>query len=239
MSTTTLIPLDPAVSPQRVARMLTISANLLPEEIVAGRRASRSRGWVLTALLLVVLLLIGWYLHALYEQRNAAKELDNVTAETAAAQRSQNRYREVVEVRTETDTLTSDLKTLLANDMSYSTLLNSLRTTGTAAGVTVVGVAATLNTAGGAAAPAEAGSALPSDSSAAIIGTMAITGTAKGKPAVAAFADKLGTLNTVANAYVISVTTSEKGVDFSLSADITASGLCGRFTARCKPSGGN
>jgi hypothetical protein len=230
--TTTLIPLDPALSPQRAVRMLTISANLLPEEIVAGRRARRSRAWVLTALLVVVLLLAGWYLHALYAKRSATQELDRVTAETTAAQRAQERYNEVVKVRAETTTLTGDLKKVMASDLPYSTLLDSLRTTATATKAKITDITAVLNGSDAASAAGD-GSALPSDSSAAIIGKLTIAGTASGKPAVAAFADKLGTLKTVANAYVTTVTTVEKGVVFSLSADITAPALCGRFTTTC------
>jgi hypothetical protein len=237
-TTTTLMPLDPAVSPQRVARVLTISANLLPEEIVASRRARRSRTWVLIALALVILLLAGWYLQANHDRSNATKELDDVTSQTAATQRNQNKYSEVVEVRNETDTLTKELKTLLVGDLPYSTLLKTLRTTGTAAGVTIIGVTATLNSIeAGTGAPA---AALPSDSSAATIGTLVITGSGPDKPSVAAYADKLDALKTVANPYVTSVVTSKSdGVTFSLTADITSSASCGRFTNECKSTGGN
>ena len=235
--TTTLMPLDPALSPQRLARVLTISANLLPDEIVAARRVRLTRTWVLIALGLVVLLLAGWYLQAHHDRNNATDELDQVAQQTAATQRDQNKYRDVVEIRNETDTLTKDLKTLLANDLPYSTLLNTLRTTGTAAGVTIDGVSATLNsTQAGQAATVPA---LPSDSRAASIGTLTITGSAPDKPSVAAYADKLNDLSTVANPYVTSVATSKTGrVTFSLMADISSAADCGRFTTPCKTNGG-
>jgi hypothetical protein len=235
---TTLMPLDPGVSPLRAARVLVIAANLLPEEIVDARRARRSRSWVLVALALVVLLLAGWYLRATYERSNATKELDDITAQTVTTQHNQNRFHEVVEVRSQTETLTKDLKTLLAGDLPYSTVLNTLSTTGKAAGVTIVGVTATLNSSatGAAAAPAVV---LPSESSAATIGTLIVTGSASDKPSVAAYADKLGALTTVANPYVTNVATSDTGVvTFSLVADITSAAVCGRFTAKCKTTGG-
>jgi hypothetical protein len=238
MTTTTLMPLEPAASPQRVARVLTISANLLPEEIVAGRRARRSRTWVLVALALVVLLLAGWYLLAYNDRGDATQELDNVTAETATAQRNQNRYREVVEVRNETDTLTKELKTLLADDLPYSTLLSKLRSTGKAAGITVIGVTASLNTGAGAAVATTAGSVLPSDTTAATVGTLVIAGSGPNKPAVAAYADKLNVLGIVANPYVTSVTATTAGLSFSLSAEITSTAVCGRFIDLCKTTGG-
>jgi hypothetical protein len=234
---TTLMPLDPGVSPLRVARVLTIAANLLPEEIVDARRARRSRSWVLVALALVVLLLTGWYLRATYDRSKATDDLDDITAQTVATQRNQNRFREVVEVRSQTDTLTKELKTLLAGDLPYSTLLNTLRTTGKAAGVTIEGVTATLNstTDGAAAAPVT----LPSNSNAATVGTLLVTGSAPDKPSVAAYADKLDTLSMISNPYVTSVTTSTSNVvSFSLTADITSVAVCGRFTAKCTTSGG-
>jgi hypothetical protein len=236
MTTTALMPLDPALSLQRLGRILTISANLLPEEIVAARRARRSRSWVLAVLALVVLLLGGWYLRAYNDRSDASKELDSVAAQTMTAQRSQSPYQKVVKVRSETDNLTKELKILLAKDLQYAALLDSLRTTGTATGVTVTGVTAALSVDDGNAAP---GPALPSDTTAAAIGTLVITGTAPDKPSVAAYADKLRTLGTVANPYVSSVTTAKTGaVSFSLSADITSMATCGRFADPCKTTGG-
>jgi hypothetical protein len=184
-----------------------------------------------------VLLLTGWYLRATYERSNATKELDDVTAQTLATQHNQNRFREVVEVRNQTDALTKDLKTLVDTDLPYSTLLDTLRTTGTAAGVTLVGVTATLNTSGSGATAVVVG--LPSESSAATIGTLLIDGSAPDKPSVAAYADKLAALSIVANPYVTNVTTSDAGaITFTLTADIVSSAICGRFIANCKTTGG-
>jgi len=237
MVTTALMPLDPELSPQRVNRVLTISANLLPEEIVAGRRARRSRASVLVALALVVLLLAGWYLRAEADRRAATRELDEVTTQTAATQRSQNKYQEVVQVRNETAALTKQLSTLLANDLPYATLFKDLRTTATAAKVNVEGVTAALDTTADKTA-ATAGSVLPSESSAATVGTLVIVGTAPDKKSVAAFSDKLAGVDMIADPYVTSVTTAKSGVSFSLSAAIASAAACGRFTTACKTTGG-
>jgi hypothetical protein len=238
MVTTTLMPLDPALSPQRIARVLTISADLLPDEIVAARRARGTRTWVLIALGLVVLLLAGWFLQANHQRNDATLELEDITNQTAATQRDQNKYRDVVEVRNDIDALTLDLKTLTVGDLPYSTLLNSLRTSGTAAKVKITGLTATLNsTKTGVPAPV---AALPTDPSPAIIGTVVINGTAPDKRAVAAYADKLASLSAVANTYVTSVaTTKTAGVTFNLTTDIISAAACGRYTTLCKTTGGN
>ena len=79
MATTTLLPLDPALSPQRVTRILAISADLLPDEVVVGRKARRSRTVVLAVVGLVVVLLGVWYARALHDVSTHEAELSAAT----------------------------------------------------------------------------------------------------------------------------------------------------------------
>lgn len=237
MATTTLMPLDPALSPQRVARLLTISANLLPEEIVAGRRARRARGVVLSALVLVVALLAGWYVYAGHQVRLADDDLAVVTTEATTLQRSQNRYGEVVDVQNQTKTIAKQLSTLLGDDLPWATLLGTVRDTGEQSGVTVLGVIGTLN-GGTTGAQATAAGTLPSTSDSRTIGTLTITGTAPDKPSIAGYVDALGHVSTVANPYITNAADTATDVTFSITVDITAKALCGRFTTKCTTSGG-
>jgi hypothetical protein len=144
----------------------------------------------------------------------------------------------VVEVQSETSRISKQLGTLLANDLPWAALLDELRTTGTDTDVTVSGISGTLNTAEG-----QSGAetdALPSTSGAETIGKAIVTGTGPDKPAIARYVDALGSLRTVANPYVTSVSKSESGdMSFSLNIDITSQALCGRFTTKCKSTGGN
>ena len=71
---TTLMPLDPATSPGHATRVLTIAAHLLPDEIVASRRARRVRDLVIAVLGAFVLLLGGWYAVATYRAGQAADD---------------------------------------------------------------------------------------------------------------------------------------------------------------------
>ena len=238
MATTTLMPLDPALSPQRVSRVLTISANLLPEEIVAGRRARRARGVVLASLVVVVALLAGWYVYAGHQVRLTDDELTRVTTEATTLQRSQSRYAEVVGVQNQTTTIARQLGTLLATDLPWATLLKTLRDTGTESGVTVLGVIGTLNS-GSTGAQATATGTLPSTSDSRTIGTLTITGTGPDKPSIAGYVDALGALSPVANPYLTNAAQTGSDVTFSITVDITAKALCGRFTTKCKASGGN
>ena len=238
MATTTLMPLDPALSPQRVSRLLTISANLLPEEIVAGRRARRSRAVVLAALLVVIVLLGGWYVYARHQVQLANDELTSITTEATTLQRGQSRYTEVVDVQNQTNTIAKQLSTLLANDLPWATLLTTLRDTGNQSGVTVLGVIGTLN-GGATGAQAAAAGTLPSTSRSSTIGTLTITGTGPDKPSIAGYVDALGGLPMLANPYLTNVSQATDDVTFSITVDITAKALCGRFTTKCTTSGGN
>jgi hypothetical protein len=236
MATTTLMPLDPALSPQRVVRVLTISANLLPGEIVAARRARRARGVVLVALLAVVALLAGWFLYANHQVTLANNDLNDVTSQVTLLQRGQGKYREVVDTQSQTSTISKQLKKLLGNDLPWATLLNTLRDTGTSSGVTVAGVIGTLDTTTTSA--ATGATTLPSASGVTTIGTLTVTGTGPDKPSVAKYVDSLGKLTTVANPYLTTATQAHDNVTFSITLNITAKALCGRFTTECKSTGG-
>ena len=234
MAPTTLMPLDPALSPQRVSRVLTISADLLPDEIVAGRRARRTRTWVLIMLMLVLAGLGGWYAMADRDLRAADDELAALTGDVAKLQRRQNDYAPVVDVQAETNAITKELGTLLANDLPWATLTDTLRDTGAKAGVTVGGMSGTL-TGAGASTPGTV--SLPSTSGSATIGTVTVTGNAPDKPSVAKYVDSLSSLTIVANPYLTSVAEADDELQFSLTVDITAKALCGRFTTACTTGG--
>jgi hypothetical protein len=244
MATTTLMPLDPALSPQQVNRILTITADLLPEEVVAARRARRTRGWVLAVVGVVILALGGWYLVAEHGTNEANADLEAVTTQQTRLQRQQAAFADVVNVQADTQTIAKQLTTLLGNDLQWADLIRIVRDTGSDAGVKVEGIAAALNATtaqGGASAATSAAGTLPTTSGAKTIGMITITGTAPDKPSVAKYVDSLGTLTTVANPFVSSVSakSSTRAVQFQLSVDITDKALCGRFTTKCKTTGGN
>ena len=141
-------------------------------------------------------------------------------------------------MQSETGTITKQLATLLADDLPWASLLDTLRSTGESSGVTVDGISGSLNDPE-AGTGTEAGS-LPSTSGAAKVGMLTITGSAPDKPSVARYVDTLSTLSTVANPFVTSVAKGSEGdYTFTLTADVTAEALCGRFTTKCKSTGGN
>lgn len=226
---TTLMPLDPATSPQRASRVLNISARLLPEEIVAGRRARKVRGQVIVMLVVFLALLGGWYGYAGYQKQVAQSELQQVTDDARHLQQQQTGYADVVDVQKQTTTIGKQLSTLLANDLPWATLFSTVRQTGTNAGVTVEGVNGQLATG---TAGADSGPALPNNASAKVIGRLTVTGTAPNKTALARYVDALDTLTVVANPYLNNAAEADGKVQFSLQVDMTTDALGGRFTKK-------
>ena len=148
---TTLMPLDPVTTPQRAQRLLSITANLLPDEIVAARRARGVRTRVLIALAVIVVLLTGWYALSFVQLNNARNDRDAAIAEKAVLQEKQKDYADVVDIQRESKVISGRLTTLMATDLRWATLLTTLRTAGNGTGVEISGVSGQLAaaTAGG------------------------------------------------------------------------------------------
>jgi hypothetical protein len=229
---TTLLPIDPAMSPERVSRILTISANLLPEETIAGRRARRVLIWVAVVVVLVAALCGTWFGYAYHQKQSAEQELEAATAEVRTLQVAQRDYAETVQVQNDITTLTGQLKTVMTNDLDWGALFDTLRRAGAPAGIKVGDVNGQLDAADGRGPGTSA--ALPSTNPATSIGSLVVTGWAPDKQAVATYVEALAKQTTVTNPYVTSVATDDDGgVTFSLTTAITQESLCGRFTGAC------
>ncbi|MET0495478.1 MAG: hypothetical protein ABW000_20325 [Actinoplanes sp.] len=235
---TALIPVDQAVSPLRVARVLTVTARLLPDEIIAARRTRRTRTWVLVVVALVACLCAAWFVYAGVARQDADEQLTEATAEVTDLQREQRKHADVVQVQNDAAQLTTQLETVMADDLDWAALFDTLRTIGGSSGIKIAGVTGKLDKADGT--DDTAVNPLPNVSTSVSIGSLVVTGTGPDKAAIAAYADALGKQSVVADPYITSVTTDEKGLaTFSLTVDITKAALCGRFGDKCKSAGGN
>ncbi|MEV6598196.1 PilN domain-containing protein [Actinoplanes sp. NPDC051346] len=236
---TTLMPVDPAVSPQRVNRLLTISASLLPDEVVARRRTRRIRLLMIAVVVIVAAACGAWIFHANRLEQQADRDLTAAMSKVAELQLKKGTYAPVVKLRNEGDELKKQLGTVMANDLDWAALLHLLRTTGPDT-VVVTGITGQLDE------PSKgkkdnSSKSLPSTSKSASIGTMTVTGTAPDKKTVAAYVDALALKATIANPYVTSVSNSGEGdkkeVTFSIDVQIAQDALCGRFGKACKSGG--
>ncbi|GIE88086.1 hypothetical protein [Actinoplanes regularis] len=229
MSTTALMPLDPSVSPQQAARILPIRANLLPTDISDGRRARRTRAVVLVAVVVVLALLGSWYWQVVSLQQEAETDLELVTQQVVRAQRDQSKYKDLNTTKNTNKVLSGQLRTLMADDLAWQTLLDLVRTTGADAEARATKIDGSLS---------EDGTAGGGD----VIGHLSVTGTAKDKKAVAAYMKALAGLTKkgIADPFVTNVSDADGGgVDFSLTASITKTALCGRFSKTTCKSGSN
>ena len=227
MTTTALMPVDPTVSPQQAARILTIRADLLPPEIRDGRRVRRTRSLIVFLLVAVLGVLGTWYWQATMAKQTADDEYNQAFQSLSKARDDQktDELTALVEYQKGGDTLNTELKTMLANDLSWTNLINLIRDRAAATGVNINEIDAAL---------------LPDDSVEALagkIGTLTVSGTADNKRIVADYVNELGDLKDLVNPFVTSVTTVEEGVSYTLSVTITDQALCGRFSKNC-PSGG-
>lgn len=235
MPNTALLPLNPAVSPQQVARILPIRARLLPQEITAGRSARRMRSFVIAAVAVVVVGLGGWYVAAYQDEKQAIRDRDAVNTQVNTARNAQNAddYRQVTAVLQANQAYASQLKTLMADDLPWSVLLDDLRSMGTAKQVTIDSIAVTV-----ADKVATSTTAIPSSSTASTVATLTISGTAKDKKTIAGFITALATVHGVANPYMTTAAEGKGSTSFTVNADVTSTALCGRFSAiKCKTGG--
>ncbi|GAA1794542.1 hypothetical protein HC028_22310 [Planosporangium flavigriseum] len=229
--TTTLMPPEPVSSTEPAARMLTISANLLPPEIMESRHARRTRRIVLSAVAAVAILLGGWYGLASHQTSLARGDLGNAQSDVERLVQQQKPYAELIRTQNESRAIDARLAALLANDLRWAQLLSSLR--GAAPqGVQLIGVT-------GGVAPAKAGTAatpqagtprLPDTSGQKVVGTLTLNGTAPSKETVAEYIDALAKVQGLGNPMLERVSEEGKAASFTLRVDITGLALGGRYT---------
>jgi type II secretory pathway pseudopilin PulG len=231
MSTTALMPVDPSVSPQQAARLLTIRADLLPPEIRDGRRSRRIRSLIVFVVLLVVAAVGAWYWQTTVAKETADQEYEamfQTLTSTRAAQRT-SEFRTLVEYQEGGKVLKTELTAVLADDLSWTNLVNLIRDTARQEKVTLRDLSAGLEP--------EGTDAKDNDKT---VGTMEISGRAKDKRVIADFVNRLGSLEHVTNPFVTSANkdkTTKLFYNFTITVTITDKALCGRFTTKC-PSGG-
>jgi hypothetical protein len=235
---TSLMPLDPAMSPQQVARLLPIRANLLPAEISSRRNARRMRAFVIVGVVLALVGLGGWSADAYHDHSLAEDDLAAVNAQIAKVNRTMNdpQHADVTRTINDNKAMSDELKILMANDLRWSTLLDNLRATGAKADVTLGQITVSLS-----ATPAASGTTSAANSPA--VATLSLQGSAKDKSTIAGFIKKLGSMTGIGNPYLTTASQtsdapgSAGSYSFTIDADVTSAALCGRFTTPCKTGG--
>ena len=103
-----------------------ITANLLPPEIVAARRARVLRKVVIFVLAGVLVLGAAGYFLAYKQKQDASSELTAAQDRTAELHLQQQKYDEVVQIGDEVAEVRSKIGTLFGTDVNFPKLLNEL-----------------------------------------------------------------------------------------------------------------
>jgi hypothetical protein len=231
---TSLMPMDPALSPQQVTRLLPIRANLLPAEITSRRNARRMRAFVIAGVVLAMVALGGWSADAYHDRTLADRDLAVVNTQVAKVNGTMHdaQHQEITTIISANAAISAELKALMAHDLRWPTLLDTVRTTATKSSVSVGQISAALT-------EAPAGSATASSSGATVVATLTLQGSGKDKKTIAGFVDNLSHITGISNPYLITASqgSDDGGYSFQASADVTSAALCGRFTTPCKTGG--
>jgi hypothetical protein len=220
--TTGLLPIDPAMSPQYVNRVLPIRANLLPSEITSDRNARRTRYGLLGAMLLVIVLIGAWFVYAVRSVSDAENHRDSVAGQVRDAQHRKASHQDLTSIVDQRTELTGTLGSLLADDLSWATLMDRVR------GVSPKGLSAS----------SIMGTLADDKTGGGPMGMLTVTGNAPDKRTVANYVDALTKVKGVANPFLTSASdSSDGGVTFTITAEITTDALCGQFTKSCTTGG--
>ncbi|GAA1602931.1 hypothetical protein [Actinoplanes couchii] len=226
---TALMPIDPSVSPQQAARILTIRADLMPPEIRESRRSRVTRSVVVVLVVATLAVLGAWYAQATIAKQNAEEEYNDTFQSLTSVRSAQktDELKALVEYQDGGTTLNTELSAVMASDLSWTNMLSLIRDRAAGTKVTLSQIDAGLS---------EQAAGTSTEASTAI-GTLTITGTAENKRVVADFVNEFGDLKDVVNPFVTSVTNSGTGVAFTVTISITKEALCGRFTTDCPSKG--
>jgi Tfp pilus assembly protein PilN len=245
MMATTMIPPTATPKPPPPSgelRFVSVRADLMPGEVISSRQALVVRRQVLIALGVVVVLLIGWYALSWWQTRSANSDLDSAQRQGISLQNQQQEFAPLVSAQALTTTIQTQLQSLMVGDLSWKTMLTTLRAKAPA-GVQITGVTGSV-TAGAAAASnsgAAGGSSVLNTTGSLGVGQLTITGNAPDKRTVAAFADRLNSVPGLAAPFISNVQGDPLPLTFTINAVITSDALGGRYATAVPgtaPTGG-
>jgi Tfp pilus assembly protein PilN len=234
---TTMVPEAPAPAPRPPAtpggiRFVEVRANLLPDEVLSARQGVIVRKRVLLGIAVLVVLLIGWFGYSRWQTSSARSDLDNLQSQNLALQSQQQQFQPLVEAQTNVAAIKTELAQAMTGDLSWKTLLATLRSSAPS-GLQLTNVSAQTTPSGSAGTGQPTVGAQP-------VGTANLTGTANSKAAVAAYADRLAKAKGLATPLITNVAAaSQSSVTFSITVVITSDALGGRYsTAPPNPTAG-
>jgi Tfp pilus assembly protein PilN len=215
-------------------RLLALSADLLPPEIVQRRRIVRIRLIVLASIGAVLVLLAGWFALSTWQVGRQEDKLAATETEAIGLRTQQRQYSELINAQTQSTKIDNQLATLLKTDVQWATLTARLRAAAPRGlELTAVAVALTDPTTQGATgnSATTTASGLPSSDGKTPIGSLTISGTSTTKTAIASYVDAVSKVSGIGNVLLSGVTDQEDGSDFTLRADLSPTLLSHHYQA--------
>jgi Tfp pilus assembly protein PilN len=216
-----------------------VFADLLPDEILAGRRGGAMKRRMLICLAGVVVLLAAVYGFSWAQTHSAEGDLGAAQDQATALMHRQQEFTPLVKAQADSSQIERTLSSVMVGDLKWSRLLDSIRAQA-GPGMVLTNITGTVTASSAAAAPAPG--AVPPDvlnqSGQAQVGTLTISGTARDKNSVASFVDRLGRVNGLASAFPTSVTKATGPLTFAINVVLTAEALGGRFSSVAGHPGG-
>lgn len=238
---TTLVPPSPSPSPAPArpsgeVRFVAVRADLMPGEVLSARQAIVVRKQVLLGLVVVLVLLIGWFGLSWWQTRSANSSLADLQRQGIALQSQQGQFTPLVQAQQQISNTRTQLEQLMVGDLSWNALLTTLRDKAPA-GVSLDSISGGVSD--GSSSTGSAG--VLNDSGSTSVGQLTITGSAPDKRTVAAYADALSRVKGIAAPLISSVEASSVPVTFTITADITSDALGGKYatSGATAATGGN
>lgn len=208
------------------ARMIRVSANLLPDTVIAARRLSklkRQLGLGLVGLLGLLVIGYGWS----WWQTKSARDDLSAAQQHSAQMRSQMRdFAPLLTAQTRAQAITGNLRTVMVSDLQWRDLIASVRAK--------AGPGIHVTTVTGSVAPGSAsngvGLGVLNNTGQLAVGTLTVTGTATDSKSVAAFVDGLAVTKGLASPIPANVAGVKGSVAFTINLLLTSDALGGRFT---------
>jgi Tfp pilus assembly protein PilN len=205
-------------------RFVAVRANLMPAEVVSKRQTEAVRKQVLLGLLVVAVLLVGWYGLSWWQTSAANSDLHAAQRQGGTLQKQQRTYAPLVDAQSQTQQIQTRLHRLMTGDLSWRDLLATLRTQAPA-GLSLTSVTGTITTGVAASAPQ------PGSTTGDAVGQLTLGGTARGKNDVAAYSDRLAKVNGLAAPLITNVTVNSGRTTFTMTVALTPAILGGRYSA--------
>jgi len=199
----------------------SLAANLLPPEVIQTRRVRKARRIVTRTVIAALVLSVAGYGTAVWRSHTADDALSEVQSTTAGLQAQQRRYLPVTQARAATQRLHQQTAQLTSGSVDVPALMGSLRGA-LPDGVAISQLAVTLDvTTAARSANAPVGADVLDVSGHRHIGSVTISGSARGLTDVSAFVDRLRAVAGVVEPYPVANHAAGTSVSYDLQLTLT------------------